>query len=356
MNPMIKMTTRFIQVVLMLVVASIFCFILLAIGSFYLREAIEPLQLISTRTLMFTMGFIQIILFITVCGWCVGKPLIYLIRWINRLSKGNNHQPGDHYRTPSKNSLQEKKYRYPFALFKELFEEMSRLSEQLYHSETERLNMEVKKQEWISSISHDLKTPLSYIEGYARLLTAAEYHWTDEEKRDFSKQISDKTTEIKRLIQDLNHTSRWSVEQFPMNRKREDVVNFLRDAVIDIANHPLAEHTLFTFTTSKDVYMLDFDRKLLGRAIQNVLMNTVIHNPPGTEVACDFTIQDNSVLIAIEDNGVGIDEAVLKQGMNHSGKGIAIARAFIEAHSGHMNIMKVDGGGRGARIEITLPN
>ncbi|MDR0267639.1 MAG: HAMP domain-containing histidine kinase [Paenibacillus sp.] len=350
------MTTRFIQAAIMLVAASVFCFILFAIGLFYLREEIAPLQLISTRTLLFSIGFIQIILFITVCAWCVGKPLIYLIRWINRLSKGNYHSPEDHYRTPSKNSLQEKDYRYPYALFKELFEGMTRLSEQLYNSETERLNMEVKKQEWISSISHDLKTPLSYIEGYAHLLTAAEYHWTDEEKRNFSRQISDKTTEMKRLIQDLNHTSCWSVEQFPMNRKREDVVNFLRDTVIDIANHPLAEHTQFSFTTLESVYMMDFDRTLLGRAIQNVLVNTAIHNPPRTQVICDLVIQENSVLIVIEDNGVGIDEAVLKQGMNHSGKGIAIARAFIEAHSGHMNIVKVDGDGSGTRIEITLPN
>ncbi|MEI0739542.1 histidine kinase dimerization/phospho-acceptor domain-containing protein [Paenibacillus sp. JTLBN-2024] len=98
---------------------------------------------------------------------------------------------------------------------------MSQLSEQLRQSEAERLNMEAKKQEWISSISHDLKTPLSYIEGYAHMLTAAEYHWTDEEKSNFSRQISDKTADIKRLIQDLNHTNRWPVRHFPWTAKRK---------------------------------------------------------------------------------------------------------------------------------------
>ena len=122
--------------------------------------------------------------------------VIYLIRWINRLSHGNYLQPEHHYRTTSKDPLHERNYRYPYALFKELFEEMSQFSEQLHNSEVERLNLEAKKQEWISSISHDLKTPLSYVEGYAHLLTAGEYDWTDEEKLSFSRQISDKTGEM----------------------------------------------------------------------------------------------------------------------------------------------------------------
>lgn len=351
---MIKMAIRFIQFTLVLVAASVACFIILAIVLIYLREIITPLQFIPTRTLLFSIGIILIVFIILACGWSVGKPLIYFIRWIHRLYDGNYQQPEDHVRKQSKGAVQEKSYRYPYALYKELFEEMSQLSEQLRQSEAERLNMEAKKQEWISSISHDLKTPLSYIEGYAHMLTAAEYHWTDEEKSNFSRQTSDKTADIKRLIQDLNHTNRWPVETFPMDRKREDMVNFLRDVVIDIANHPLAEHTLFTFTASESMYRMDFDSKLLGRAIQNVLMNAVIHNPPGTQVTCEFAVRDNSGFIVIEDNGVGIGEGVLKEGMVHSGKGIAIARAFVEAHSGRMNIMKADGGG--TRVEITLPN
>lgn len=351
---MLKMSTRLIRLILVLVAASFCSFILFTYVLLYLREAIEPLQLISTRTLLFILGLIQILLFIIACGWCVGKPLIYLIRWINRLSQGSYHPPEEHYRMPSQDSLHERSYRYPYALFKELFAEMGQLSEQLHNSEVERLNLEAKKQEWISSISHDLKTPLSYIEGYAHMLTAAEYAWTDEEKLSFSRQISDKTGEMKQLIQDLNHTSHWSVEQFPMHRHREDVVNFLRDVVIDMANHPLAEHSQFTFTASEEVYMMDFDSKLLGRAIQNLLLNAVIHNPPGTQITCALEIQEERCLFVIEDNGAGIDEGVLRQDKQPSGKGIAIARAFIEAHFGRMNMMRADGGG--TRIEIVLTN
>ncbi|WP_253300661.1 sensor histidine kinase [Paenibacillus lautus] len=292
-------------------------------------------------------------IFFMAFGWCVGKPLTYLIRWINQLSERNYSQPQEHFRQPSEGSLPHNNYRYPYILYKELFDRMTQLSNQLLQSETERLNMEVKKQEWIASISHDLKTPLSYIEGYAHMLAAADYDWTDEEKQNFSRQISGKTMEMKQLIHDLNQTGRWSVEQFPMNRKSDDIVNFLRDMMIDIANHPLAENASFMFTTEKDVCLMDFDRKLLGRAFQNVLMNAVIHNPFGTQVKCDISIKGNKCFIVIEDDGNGIEDTILRQVLDQSGKGIAIANAFVEAHSGRMSILPADS--KGTRVEFVLP-
>lgn len=390
MNPMVKMASRFLRFTLMLVAGFVISFLVAAVGMLYLQDHLGLMAAIPPRTLLLSMGMMLIVLFVAVYGWLVGKPLIYFIRWINRLSKGNYTEPGEHYRIKhyrkkhdhkehdkEHDDLTEKPvYRYPFVLYKELLEQMSRLTEQLYKSEAERLNLEAKKQEWIASISHDLKTPLSYIEGYAHMLTAAEYHWSDEEKLDFSRQISSKTAEMKQLIQELNQTSRWQVQQergetdslqeakkrtpgaascvnFPMNLQRDNIVDFVRDTVIDIANHPVAEHTLFTFTASEPVHMMEFDSKLFGRAVQNVLMNAAIHNPPGTQVTCDLGFRENSCLLVVEDDGVGIDEQALKRALYHSGKGIAIARAFIEAHSGHMNIVKSDGGG--TRVEITLP-
>lgn len=362
MNPLVKMAFRFLRLTLLSVAALAISFMICAVGLLHLQERVDGLNAISPRTLVLSTGGMLTILFGCAYGWLVGKPLVYFISWINRLSKGNYTEPGKHYRNKPDGAAGKSAFRYPYALYKELLQQMSQLTEQLYHSETERLNLEAKKQEWIASISHDLKTPLSYVEGYAHLLTASEYRWTDAEKLDFSRQISSKAAEMKQLIQELKQTSRWQARQFPMHLQRANVVDFLRDTVIDIANHPVAEHTLFTFTASEPVKLMEFDGKLLGRAVQNVLMNAVIHNPPGTEVTVDLSFGENGCLLVIEDDGVGIDKEVLQQAMYHSGKGMAIARAFIEAHSGVMNIVEADGGGTGGkggtggtRVEITLP-
>lgn len=353
MNPMVTMAFRFIKVTIILVMMFVLSFILCAVIFIYLQDWMSPRGTISMKTFLAVTGIVLMAIFFMAFGWCVGKPLTYLIRWINQLSERNYSQPQEHFRQPSEGSLHHNNYRYPYILYKELFDRMTKLSNQLLQSETERLNMEVKKQEWIASISHDLKTPLSYIEGYAHMLAAADYDWTDEEKQNFSRQISGKTMEMKQLIHDLNQTGRWSVEHFPMNRKSDDIVNFLRDMMIDIANHPLAENASFMFTTEKDVCLMDFDRKLLGRAFQNVLMNAVIHNPFGTQVKCDISIKGNKCFIVIEDDGNGIEDTILRQVLDQSGKGIAIANAFVEAHSGRMSILPADS--KGTRVEFVLP-
>lgn len=377
MNPMTRMAFRFIKLTIILVMAFVFCFVASTVIFIYLQDVVNSLIMISTKTFLALNVFVLTILFFLAFGWCVGKPLTYLIRWINRLSKGNYSEPVGHLRKQSADSngnegsvgtsyssgfssssrpddsLHDNHYRYPYVLYKELFDRMSQLSNELQRSETDRLNAEAKKQEWIAAISHDIKTPLSYVEGYAHMLAAAEYQWTDEERQNFSRQIRDKTAEIKHLIHDLSQTGRWSVEQFPMNKREDDIVNFLRDRMIDIANHPLAEQASFTFTDPESVCMIDFDSRLLGRVFQNILMNAVIHNPPGIEIQCRISVDGNHCIIVIEDNGIGIEETKLAQALDQSGKGIAIANAFIEAHAGCMRILPAEG--KGTRVEIVLP-
>ncbi|CAM3749932.1 MULTISPECIES: sensor histidine kinase [Paenibacillus] len=394
MNPMVRMAFRFIKVTLMLVIMSILSFILCAVIYIYLLDWMNPRGAISMKTFLVVTGFVLTFIFFIAFGWCVGKPLTYLIRWINRLSEKNYSLPLEHFRQPkgvhrlggtdshdgpddsggtdytkgsdgsggydssdgldgSDRSLHHNHYRYPYALYKELFDRMHLLSNQLQRSDTERLNLEAKKKEWIAAISHDLKTPLSYIEGYAHMLAAADYDWSDEEKQNFSRQISGKTAEMKQLIHDLNQAGRWSIEQFPMNKKTDDVVNFLRDMMIDIANHPLAEQASFMFTAEDGECMMEFDSRLLGRAFQNVMMNAVIHNPPGTQVQCNISLKENHCYIVIEDDGAGIEETKRRQALDESGKGIAIANAFVEAHAGCMSIAPADD--KGTRVEIVLP-
>lgn len=412
MNPMTRVAFRFMKLTVILVMILACCFVVSTVIFIYLQDVVKSLNTISPKTFLAMNGIVMTILFFITFGWCVGKPLTYLIRWINRLSKGDYTQPLEHLRkrqsgdsnvtavrtsssghlsdshgtegtsssgnfsdshgtegsvgsryfsgfsSPSSSNspddaLHDSHYRYPYRLYKELFDRMSQLSNQLQRSETDRLHAEAKKQEWIAAISHDIKTPLSYVEGYAHMLAAGEYQWTDEERENFSRQIRDKTAEIKHLIHDLSQTGRWSVEQFPMNKREDDIVNFLRDRMIDIANHPLAEQASFTFTNPGRGCMIDFDSRLLGRVFQNVLMNAVIHNPPGIKIQCSISMDGKHCIIVIEDNGIGINETKLEEALKQSGKGIAIANAFVEAHAGYMSILPAEG--KGTRVEIKLP-
>lgn len=238
-------------------------------------------------------------------------------------------------------------------MYKEVFEQMNILSSQLRSNEEERVELEKRKQQWVAGVSHDLKTPLSYIEGYAAMLTAQEYDWSDEERRSFSMSISEKVTEMKQLIQDLNASMQLKESPLPVQLEKEDIVEFLRSAVIDIANHPSAEQYEFSFTSMEATCIMSFDSKLLGRALQNFLINAIIHNPPGTHVSMEVNKENDKLHISIEDDGIGMNPNECKQVSHSEGHGIPIAKSFIEAHNGTLHILS--GSKAGTRMEISLP-
>lgn len=353
MNSLVKLVFRFFKITFLFVLSYMFCFIVLTILIVIFQNQFVFMQFTSIRDYLIVLVVAQSLFFIIAYGWYIGKPLVYLIRWIGRLSKGNYTNPRNHYRKLKDELSQSNDYCRPYNLYKEVFEQMALLSTQLSSSEKERLDIEVKKQEWIAGISHDLKTPLSYIEGYAYMLCASEYNWTDEEKQSFSQQILDKALEMKSLIQDLNHSSRWSNINFPISLRQDNLVDFLRDIVIDIANHPLAEQAKFNYRTDMTSISIEFDRRLLGRAFQNILINAVVHNETGIHVTCDIKSEEDVIIITIEDDGEGILKEQIEESLYNPGKGLAIARAFIEAHQGKMNIISISP--KGTRLEVLLP-
>ncbi|WP_226001245.1 sensor histidine kinase [Paenibacillus sp. BJ-4] len=353
MNSLVKMSFRFMKVTLCFVLAYGLCFVISTIVYIFIKSIFGASQNINMDLFWTGLGIVQSVVFIAAYGWYIGKPLIYMIKWIGNISTGEFQAPLSELELPERKKSRKNSYKLPYQLYKELFEQMNILSAQLRRNEEERAEIEKRKQQWVAGVSHDLKTPLSYIEGYAAMLTAQEYDWSDEERRSFSMCISEKVTEMKQLIQDLNASMQLKESPLPIQLKKEDIVEFLRSAVIDIANHPSAEQYEFSFTSMEAAYIMPFDSKLLGRALQNFLINAIIHNPPGTHVSMKVNKENEKLHISIEDDGIGMNPNGFMQVSHSKGHGIPIAKSFIEAHNGTLHILP--GSKAGIRIEILLP-
>ncbi|HLS59701.1 MAG TPA: histidine kinase dimerization/phospho-acceptor domain-containing protein, partial [Virgibacillus sp.] len=121
---------------------------------------------------------ILLILFMVVFAFTTsktfGKPIIYFLKWIERLSKNNFTIPEDH-QLRKKSSLKRK-----YKMYEEIDQSLGLLTEKLKADEIALAQMEEKRKRWITGLSHDLKTPLSTIYGYANML-ASGHEWTDEE-------------------------------------------------------------------------------------------------------------------------------------------------------------------------------
>ena len=319
----------------------------------------------DTWALMFTR-YLLIFLFVDVLialligvffGQKLTKPLHQLIEGISTLRQRKFTQ------LPVKSSL-----------YKEVFDNMNELSDTLNSYEKSQKQNEKMRDEWISNISHDMKTPLASIQGYAELL---EYAETPEEVAEYSRIITQKSYYMKELLDDLNLTMKLRNNALPLQLNDTNLVTFSREVVIDVLNDEAFHERSLTYVVEDDPIRACVDHKLMKRALLNFIYNAFIHNEPDVDVTLtlsksypqdmldDEKLSTISACITIQDNGKGIANNELEniferyyRGTNTTntrgtGLGTAIARDIIEAHRGRVVLHSEVG--IGTTIFILLP-
>lgn len=220
--------------------------------------------------------------------------------------------------------------------------------------------------EWIANITHDLKTPLSPIKGYAELL-ADHPETAGENAQAYGTVILKNVGHVEKLMDDLKLTYQLDAGAIPCHPQPVRLVRYVRELVIDLVNDPAFADRPVSFVSdgAESAAMLDPD--LFRRALQNILVNALTHNPPDTEVTMSVgTGKDGGAVIAVRDNGVGMSEAERTKlfdryyrGTNTqekpegSGLGLAIAQQIIQLHGGTVAVESQPG--QGTEITITLP-
>ncbi|ACA38309.1 sensor histidine kinase [Lysinibacillus sphaericus C3-41] len=278
-------------------------------------------------------------------GWLFGRtlttPLYALIERIRHL-KNHEHQP----------------VKTPGGVYKTVFENLNEVSRELAAHEQERKRLELMREEWISNVSHDMKTPLASIRGYAELLD--DETLTSQEKAEYAQIIEKQSLHMQNLLDDLNLTMRLRHQQLPLTLKEVNMVPFIREIVIDTLNTPQFELANIDFEAISENHHQLIDEHFMRRAIINFLHNALLHNTP--DVSVHVSVDKDSITIA--DNGKGISSEDLEhiferyyRGTNTdntagTGLGTAIARDIIEAHGGFVTITSEKG--KGTIVSINL--
>lgn len=275
------------------------------------------------------------------------KPLESIIRDVKTLSEGEYNL-----------------HREENGIYKQIYKNINDLSSKLRSNEEERRNLEKMREEWIANISHDIKTPLVSIKGYAEILSNEEYDFTKVEISEYTKIIEDKSNYISELIDDLNLSTRLKNKALTLNLKNINIVSLVRGVVIDILNNPKTSSANIEFLATREVIEKDVDEILIKRVITNILYNSIVHNDENISIEVKIEKRDK-VHIFISDNGKGIKEEELKYiferyyrgtntGKRHkgSGLGMAIAKDIVKVHDGIINIKSQTG--VGTEIEIIL--
>ncbi|OIB00972.1 two-component sensor histidine kinase [Paenibacillus sp. LC231] len=304
------------------------------------------------------------LLCIALFGWYFGGPIGFIMAWIHRLSQDNYKQPAD----LTKIYTRKGKLRMRFRLYQEVLEHLQSLRVILQANEIERSQIEEAKQEWIAGISHDLKTPLTYIKGYSALLLNEQYEWSKEEVISFIREMDDKGKHMEELIQDLSLVTQLNRADgtFPLQKTNQDIVEFTKRVVADISNNPQASSYHMHFQADPPAFYVDFDSKFMQRILQNMMMNAILHNPEHTDIYVQIADTGEHAAIRIMDNGVGMPAHMVEHlfqqyyrgtttdsSSEGTGLGMAIVYKLVQAHNGTIHVKSEPS--QGTTFTIRLP-
>ncbi|WP_252230209.1 MULTISPECIES: HAMP domain-containing sensor histidine kinase [unclassified Clostridium] len=247
-------------------------------------------------------------------------------------------------------------------IYKDVFANINDLASVLKRNEIERKELDSMREEWLANITHDIKTPLASIQGYAEIISDKEYEFSKEEIQDYTEIIYSKSKYIKELVDELNLSTRLKNNALTLNKHNTNLVSLLRNIIIDILNDSRYENRDIEFTSNIDVIEKEVDTILLKRALTNLIFNAVVHNKEDVSIKVELKKVDR-ITVIIKDNGNGISTEDLKHifdryyrgtntGEAHkgSGLGMAISKEIINNHGGDIKINSKLGHG----TEITI--
>lgn len=177
-----------------------------------LKKAIV-ISLLIFFSVFFVVGVIAGIIF----SENISKPVNEIVENINYLEKGSE------ICFTSKHNI-----------YISVFESIKKLQERLLSTEKTRSQIEQQRNEWIANISHDMKTPLTTIKGYAEIMSDEQYEITIEERKNYSEKIERNVNVIENLIKDLKFSRLLKEDKIQMNKVKINICSLLKQCCEDI--------------------------------------------------------------------------------------------------------------------------
>ena len=230
--------------------------------------------------------------------------------------------------------------------------ELSDISNSINKASAILNNTNTARANWISGVSHDIRTPLSIIMGYATQI--CDSNNISAQIKEQSNIILNQGIKIKELIYDLNLVSQLEYDVQPLHKESTHLSKLLRSIIIDILNNGLPDiySIEINISTAAETISVELDIRLITRAITNLIHNCIQHNPNGCNIVLSLDFCDNLLSLIIADNGIGISPEKMQElatrphymestderlDLRH-GLGIVLVRQIIQVHHGTLEI------------------
>ncbi len=217
----------------------------------------------------------------------------------------------------------------------------------------------------VSALSHEMRTPLASIKGYATALLMDEVAWEAETQREYLNIIVEESDKLTEILADLLESSIIDAGLLQIERQPTRLARIAQEAADDVSRRTDKHQFLLSFPPTLPI--LDVDPSRIRRLLFNLLDNAVKYSPDGGLIVVRAELVEGECLVSVADQGVGIApqhlnrlferffrvETAAGEHVVGSGLGLPIARSIVEAHGGR--IWAESKVGQGSCFYFTLP-
>lgn len=223
-------------------------------------------------------------------------------------------------------------------------------------------SIETLKTDFVSNVSHEMKTPIAIIKNYAELLKSENI--TEEQRREYAENIEGAAMRLSNLISNILKLNKLENQRITPEVEAYDVCRQLCECILQFED-AWDEKEIELETEIEDVAMVEADKSLLELVWNNLLSNAIKFTEPGGTITVKQNSDENFIKVSVSDTGCGMESDVRNhifdkfyQGdTSHSkegnGLGLALVKRVLELLDGDIQVFSEPG--KGSTFLVTLP-
>ena len=236
--------------------------------------------------------------------------------------------------------------------------------------EAHKIN-DVKKSEFISTLSHELKTPLNIFYSIIQLLDKTSTIGIKEFKESYDKYSSSLKLNSKRMLRLVNNivdSTRIDTGALKAEFGNYEIVSIVEDIVISTVPFAQSKNISIRFDTNIEEHFIKCDPAMIEKIVLNLVSNSIKYTENGGSIKVDIILKDDILEILFKDTGIGIPyelkdkifnrfsrvDSSLKRLNEGSGIGLNIVKSMVEVHNGNISVYSVLN--EGSIFKVELPN
>jgi len=247
-------------------------------------------------------------------------------------------------------------------------EELSRANDELSEANEELKSLDRMKDEFLSNVSHEFKTPLTSIQGYSQLISDGTLGDINEQQQKAVSTVIRNSERLRRLVDSLLYLSRAQAGKIRYSFDRVQIADVIDNSIQDVELQAKSKNITIKKDLPDEMPLFNADRDKLMDVLINLTDNAVKFTPDGGTITISSYVEEKSLHISVKDTGIGIPkdkipnlfqrfyqvDASGKRKYGGTGLGLYICKKIVEDHGGNIWVESTEGEGSTFHIQFPM--